>query len=190
MVKKDIVIYGSRDKYPFHKGKHVVVKMEYFSYADESGIQASAPYCLLVGFVGSPRQWRTIESTWLNVLKRFGIKEFHAKEFFGRDQQGKRVGSYRRWGDIRANMFLNKLLSAAKQRRLLAVGGAVDVHAFNQLSHNERRLFTGGYLRKTGKWYSSGAPSKPYYLAMQLLIVQALQGIAPDAEVHFVFWNA
>ena len=102
-------------------------------------------------FIGSPRQWIPIKRTWENVLAKFHIREFHAKDFFARDRQGKRTGHYRDWSEDKAHDFLEKLLSAATQQRVRAIGGSVDVTAFNSFTHGERRFLTGGNIKDIGK---------------------------------------
>jgi hypothetical protein len=181
-------IEGGQGKYPYHEGKHLIVAAELFIFADESGIQASAKYCLVLGFIGSPRHWMKFERGWQSVLDEFEISEFHAKEFFSRDSQRNRIGQYNNWSPIKAEKFLEILLGIVKPIRLHPIGGTVNISDFNSFTHAERRFFTGGFISKSGKkWKSSGAPSKPYYFAMNLLVIDALNNAVPDAELHFVF---
>jgi hypothetical protein len=188
LTKFNTIIQGSRVKYPYYEGKHLIVPIELFVFADESGIQSSAKYCLVLGFIGSPRHWGKFEIEWKKVLDNYKVTEFHAKEFFGKNPKRMRIGQYQNWTSIQADSFLEGLLSVVRSRRLYPVGGAVDVTAFNSFTHDERRFFTGGLIDKTRiKWRTSGAPSKPYYFAMNLLIVDALSNADPDANLHFIF---
>jgi hypothetical protein len=187
-LRNQNIIKGSRGKYPYHEGKHLIVPKELFVFADESGIQSSAKYCLVLGFIGSPRHWGKFEVEWEEVLDNYKITEFHAKEFFSKDKKRMRIGQYKNWTSIIADNFLEGLLSVVRSRRLYPVGGAVDVTAFNSFTHDERRFFTGGFInQKRIKWQTSGAPSKPYYFAMNLLMVDALTNADPDANLHFIF---
>jgi hypothetical protein len=181
-------IKGGRGKYPYHEGRHLIVPVELFTFADESGIQASAKYCLVLGFIGSPRHWAIFEREWKMVLDEFEVPEFHAKEFFQRDKQRHRIGQYKDWASNKADNFLERLLSVVKPRRLHPTGGGVDVSGFNSFTHAERRFLTGGFINSTGKkWQTSGAPSRPYYFMMNYLVCDALNHAKPDAELHFVF---
>jgi len=159
-LKNNIVIKGSRGTYPYHKGKHLIVPIELFVFADESGIQSSAKYCLVLGFIGSPRHWGKFEDEWKKVLENYKVSEFHAKEFFSKDKKGMRIGEYKNWTSIMDDNYLEELLLIVRSRRLYPVGGAVDVTAFNSFTHDERRFFTGGFIsQKRIKWQTSGAPA-------------------------------
>lgn len=160
--------------------------VELFTFADESGVHGESKFCLVVGFIASPRQWILAESDWAKVLSQYKTTEFHAKDFFGRNPNGKR-GLYDNWTSAKANAFLEDLLSIAKQHRLYPVGGAVDVEDFNTLTHCQKRFLTGGLIKQSRKWATSGAPSKPYYFAMNLLVVDALNHADPRTKVNFIF---
>ena len=59
------------------------------TYGDESGLDEKAEYFLMGGFVGTPLDWKTVRSEWQQVLRQFGVPEFHSADFFG----GKRAVS-------------------------------------------------------------------------------------------------
>lgn len=190
MTTKQYTIQGSRGKYPYHEGKHIIVTIELFAYGDESGIEDSAPYCLLLGFMGSPRQWDTFKKDWRKILNDYEIQEFHAKGFFGRDQHGQRLDHYKDWSSARAHGFLESLVQVASRRRLYPIGGAVDVKAFKSFTQAERGFFTGQLIWNDWnmrKWHISGAPTKPYYFAMKLFVIEALERAEPSASIHFIF---
>lgn len=160
--------------------------VEYFTYADESGLQGSPKYCLVLGFIASPRQWEIFNQEWVKVLKNYETTEFHAKDYFGRNPQGKH-GLYDRWSLAKASTFLEALLSVVKPRQLYPVGGAVDVSDFNSFTLSERKFLTGGFINRSREWTTTGAPSKPYYFAMNYLVSEALFHVPPEVGVHFVF---
>lgn len=163
------------------------MKSTLFVFADESGIHDTAPYCVLAGYIGSPRQWIIFEKKWSELLDEYGLSEFHAKRFFARDNEGKRVSPFHGWSDFEARQFLARLVAMINERRLYPIVGVVDVAAFNTLSVGERRFLTGGNILKSGKWDTHGAPTKPYYLAFQFFIVEAMQRAVKGKTVHFIF---
>lgn len=137
-------------------------------YLDESGIHNGSRRCVVAGYCGGRRKLILLERDWLKTLDDFGIPReegFHAKDFFKRSKLGKRFGPYEGWSDRKAREFLASLLHAIDDQGLNAVGGAVFIEYFNSLPHNLRRWLTGGiYDAKKGKWLTSGAPGKPYFL--------------------------
>jgi len=170
------------------------VVVELFAVGDESGIQAGAPYCLISGYIGSAKEWLAFEPQWEAVLKGAGVQWFHARQFFGRGNDGRRLGPYGAWTDDDARVFLSKLAGVINQRRLRPIGVAVDTGAFNALTEGERRWLTGGLWAarpddlSRGRWtQNTGAPTKPYYLAFQFFLVQAAQSSVKDAQISFLF---
>ena len=168
--------------------------LQLFAVGDESGIQAGAPYCLISGYIGSAKEWLAFGPQWEAVLKDAGVEWFHARQFLGRDNHGRRLGPYAAWTDDEARVFLKKLADVINQRRLNPIGVAVDTGAFNALTQGERRWLTGGLWAarpddlSRGRWtHNTGAPTKPYYLAFQFFLVQAAQNAAKDAQINFLF---
>jgi hypothetical protein len=54
--------------------------IESFIYADESGIHGDdARYCLIVGWLGSARQWKHFEKDWIKLLRSEGVPTFHSR---------------------------------------------------------------------------------------------------------------
>lgn len=161
--------------------------MDLFVAADESGVHENPQYCLVAGYIGSPQHWRRFERNWEGVLGQYSVPDFHAKRFFARDQRGGRLDSYADWSDDKALSFLDELLSCVDQRRLFPIGGAVHVPSFDALTYGERRFLTGGNFTSDSQWLTSGAPSKPYYVALEHLIVEAINQARKDTLIHFLF---
>ena len=88
------------------RGGHARIIAMFQAYFDESGIQDSAPVCLVCGYFGGPGQWQ-FGNEWKDVLDEYGINEFHAKQFGAFDPFGKRVGSYWQVGEYMACTTLN-----------------------------------------------------------------------------------
>ena len=184
------MLSGSRGAFPYHRGKQLMAKVELFTFGDESGIHDGARYCVVAGYIGSPRQWKPFEEAWAEVLDRYSVQAFHAVRFFGRGPGGVRLDEYEGWADEKADAFLDELMGVINQRRLRAIGGAIDVKAFKALTQGEKRYVTGGWVTDDGKWLASGAPSKPsapYFFALLLFLIEALSEAAPDARINLIF---
>jgi hypothetical protein len=113
---------------------------------------------------------------------------FHAKEFFARDDAGRRTGPYQGWDDLKAEEYLSTLLGAITSLRLYPIGALVDVQAFHQYTEDERRHLTAGKVTARGKWIQSGAPTKPYFLAFWKAVTSAVEvSDRTDWKIEFVF---
>jgi len=158
------------------------------AYFDESGIQDGASVCLVGGYFGGPGQWRKFGQEWQAILDEYEVPEFHAKQFWAFNDYGQRVGPYKGWSATKAETFLGKLVGVidSHKKKIHPIGAVLVVEAFNRLTYNQRRFLTGGALRD-GRFVTSGAPSKPYFLAFQ----SACLGVAHHAPVggkaHFAF---
>ncbi len=69
---------------------------------DESGIHDGAKVCAIAGYFGHDDSWGKFEREWTSVLKKFRVSEYHARRFWARDSEGKRVGIYSDWNDVKA----------------------------------------------------------------------------------------
>lgn len=170
------------------EGKDLIVGIELLAFADESGTQENPRYCLVAGWIGSPRQWRLFDRTWSQVLSEYAVPDFHSSDFFARKSNPSNSNPYRGWDDGRALSFLTALTSAISERRLHPIGGAVDVRVFMAYSEGERRYLTSAAVRPSGKFSGiTGAPSRPYQLAFPIFLTEATQAAKEDASIHFVF---
>jgi hypothetical protein len=142
-------------------------------FIDESGIHAGAPVCVIGGYRGSERQWKKLERLW--TADGCSI-ELHAKRFFARTPAGRLVSPYADWDEEKARGFLNCRLEAINEANIYPVAAMIDVAAFRSLTDDERRHLTGGLWRE-GKWRFSGAPTKPYYLIFQDVVIQGVQAV-------------
>jgi hypothetical protein len=80
------------------------------AYLDESGIDHETEFSVLAGYVGGVGQWKRFERRWRSIIKKYGVEEFHAKRFFGRDPQGNRLDEYVGWTSGREREFITELL--------------------------------------------------------------------------------
>jgi len=159
-----------------------------YCYSDESGINSEDAWCLVVGCLYTPRQKERIERDWNRVLTRWGVEDFHSKDFFSRE--ARRVTpkfAYDAWPDAKAHKFLARLLAVIAKCDLVCIGGAVDNAAFAAMTMGERRWLTGGRLSAKGNWKTSGKPSKSFYVPLHRMLTEACHYVDADTVIHFVF---
>jgi hypothetical protein len=188
------MLRGGCGEFPHHRGRNLIAKLSILNvYADESGIQGDADWCLVTGFIGTPRHWESFDRQWQFALDKFEVPEFHAKDFFARKSKAKsRTNYYAGWTQVRAFDFIDALARAVRfDKRLYPIGGSVHVPSFNSLPYGLRRALTGGIVEKNSKgvrrWRTTGAPSKPYFMAFHWLLVEAMRRVQDDSVIDFVF---
>lgn len=189
-------LVGSRGDYPLDEGKHLVVVAEWFAYADETGIQEGSKYCAVLGYVGSPRQWKLFRRAWRASLG--AAREFKASKFFQREAWQSSKSPYYGWTGKKARTHLTALLDTIQRYQVMPIGFAFNIADFQALTEDERRLLTGAIRRNrvrayggkaeiTSRLTTSGAPTEPYFLGFHYIVTEALKIAPPDATVHFVF---
>lgn len=156
------------------------------AHLDESGIHEGAQVCVVCGFFGGENQWKKADRQWKEILDRYGIAEFHSKDFWGRDEKSQRVGAYKSWSDDKANKFLSSLVGVVETNVVYPVSSAIVVPDFYSSSHDERRFLTGGLYFKN-KFRSSGAPSKPYFVPFQHCITESAKYCKPGIQINYYF---
>jgi len=156
------------------------------AYMDDSGTHSGSPICVLAGYFGGERQWVNFDKEWSRVLRNVGVEEFHAKRFWGKDREGRRLDEYEGWSDEKVDMFLGDLLRTITSYRIYPIGSAVVMREWLTLHELERRYLTGGRVRG-GKIYTSGAPNKPYFLPFIRNVGQAANYCAEYLKIHFAF---
>jgi hypothetical protein len=173
------------------------------AYGDDSGTHQDAKFCLVLGYIGSPRQWKLFERDWRGALtmlrEREGKKpEFHAKEFFQRERWQSRKSPYYRWTEAKADTFLNQLLDTIHRYQVEPIGGATKTEDFFAYSEAQRRYLTGAILITTTHWYGNqfeivdkllehqGSPNRPYFAVFPGFLLEAIQksGNIGDCQVH------
>jgi hypothetical protein len=179
------MIRGSKGPFPYHEGYHLIVALRQFVYADESGTQAGARYCVVAGHRGSPVQWKRFRNDWRGILAKYGVEEFHSKVFFSR----KKIRSLKRnpyidWPDSKSSAFLGALLMAIRRRKIRPVGCAVDVGVFESYSYGERYVLAG-YRDAQVRRKLRERPA-PYHLAFRFMIADAIFATGPRTEIRIV----
>ncbi|HXE91261.1 MAG TPA: DUF3800 domain-containing protein [Terriglobales bacterium] len=158
-------------------------------YLDESGINRDAFVCVVAGYAANTARWKKFEKDWASILKRYRVAEFHAKDFFRRDEDGNPLHEhYRHLGRDGANAFLNDLINAINKAKPKMIGKAVLVEDFFSFSLGERRYLTGAQYDPTAKKFlSSGAPETHFHVPMQAVVINAALGAKRLKEkAHFV----
>ena len=155
--------------------------VDLLTYSDETGTHDGAIYCIVSGFIASPRHWRIFDTAWRKVLEKYEVSEFHSIDFFRRRNQ------FAGWDDYKAQLFLTELVEdVLMPRRLTPVGGAINVSDFNSFTHGERRYLTMAQITPDGQLVTSGAPSRPYQLGLVTLAFDAIQESISDSKVDFI----
>lgn len=177
--------------------------MALYAYGDDSGTHQDAKFCLVLGYVGSPRQWKLFRRDWqaaLTMLPERGGKklEFHAKEFFQRARWRSHESPYHRWNEAKAEVFLNRLLETIHRYHVAPIGGAANTQDFFMYSEPQRRYLTGAALITTTHWHGDqfeiidklveheSSPSRPYFVVFPGFLLEAVRksGKVGDCQVH------
>ncbi len=178
-------IRGSRGKYPYDVGKHLMAVLDLYAYADESGVEKTPPYCVVAGYIASPKTWKTFRTAWSSMVTKYQIGELHAKKFFGRNPGH---GEYAHLSRMEASAFLNEAINVITSHRINPIGSIVDVGAFNRLTLGERMFLTGVHPRRKGSHLpGSNSPNQPYYVPFRMFVQLALDYTPMGTKVHFVF---
>jgi hypothetical protein len=169
--------------YPPWKGTQLVAALtDLTAFLDESGIQNDARFCVLAGYIGSPRQWSLFDGAWRRALDIVpGLESFHAQDFFGAK------GPYRDLAEEDKQRLLVALTGAVSSHRLFPFGAIIEAPVFKSFSYGERRFLTGGLFTEDGRWVTSGAPNRPYFMAFQHCLSAAAKLTKAGKRVNFVF---
>src|ERR1035437_3633853 len=104
---------------PLPRGDFFVPMEAYF---DESGIHGGSKRCVIAGCSGGRQKFKQFEARWRSLLFDFGIPEtegFHSKSFFKQDRWGNRFGIYRDWSESRSYEFLDSVVDAIQEQKLI-----------------------------------------------------------------------
>ena len=134
-------------------------------YIDESGI-ADSPICVVAGYVGKYRQFIKLTKKWKRIVSCLPNGDFHAHDFFGFDDKGRRIPPYDSWSDTRRRDFLDRLVDAIHSVKIRPIGAGADVEEFFKNDLDRRIWLTGG-VKNDFRWKTSGNPNNPYYVPFQ-----------------------
>jgi hypothetical protein len=150
---------------------------------DESGIHAGSTVCAVAGYAATRAQWKLFDVEWRKVLSEYHLDAFHGKVFFNRKKITKRERNpYLGWSDAKANDYFGSLLTVITHRKMVPVGGGVDVPAFDSYPYGEQCALAG-YWMKRGRRLSR-APV-PYHLAFRMMLVDAADATGGSTELQF-----
>jgi hypothetical protein len=163
------------------------------AYSDSSGDGKKDKVLVVAGYFGEEGCMRTAESQWRAVINSYlphvpeDQREFHAKIFWNRDIQGRRLYPYSNWDDKKADSYIAALLRVIKRaKKMHPVAVSMAVPLWNALSHDEKRQLTGGGWHK-GKFRDTGAPSKPYFLPFRFFVWNCVKDCKAKQLTHFYF---
>jgi len=145
------------------------------AYLDESGIHNGAAICVIAGYWGLASQWKWFDKKWRATLQDFNfpLKDFHATDLIGSRLHGP---------------MLEKLAEVISKFHLYPVTVGIIVDDFNSFSLKQRKFMTGATLvGNTGKFKSSGAPNKPYFVPFGFCLRKITDYTKPGRKVNFFF---
>jgi hypothetical protein len=144
------------------------------AYFDESGIHKGAKVCVIAGYFGYSAQWRALEKKWRKVLKDFNfpLKDFHATDLIDRRND---------------RSMLEKLAEAIARSEVYPVSSGIIVDDFYSFNETQRKFMTGATLMPSGKFKTSGAPNKPYFVPFQNAVKNITDYAKPGRRANFCF---
>ena len=151
-------------------------------YIDESGITDS-PICVVAGYVGKYRQFRKLTKKWKRIVSCLPNGDFHAHDFFGFDDKGRRIPPYDSWSDTKRRDFLNRLIDAIHSVKIRPIGAGTDVEEFFKNDLDRRIWLTGG-VKNEFKWKTSGSPNNPYYLPFQHCVLVGAEDASATRKLN------
>ena len=154
------------------------------AYIDDSGTHDQSAHCLVAGYWGGSREWRSLESEWKSVLGSEGLEDFHANEFWPRPRGG-RLKPYTGWNDARHASFIDRLLTIIQNHKIYPFGCGVEVSEFKKQPEHYRKVFAGYHHNAVVK----EAALKSVFLPLQVAIFQAARYCYRGVRMNFVVAN-
>ena len=145
------------------------------AYFDESGIHDRASICVIAGYWALTSQWRWFEKKWRTTLQefKFPLEDFHAVDL-ARSRDHKPM--------------LERLAQVISIYPLHPVTVGIIVDDFNAFSLRQRTFMTGATLvGTTGKFSTSGAPTKPYFVPFGYCLRRVTDRTKPGRKANFFF---
>jgi hypothetical protein len=140
------------------------------AYIDESGIHGDATVCVVAGYFGRRNQWRHFERTWREVLNQFDfpLSDFHAKDQIKQS--------------VHKPMML-ELSRTISKYQIYPVSRIIAVDDFKSLSPEHKKWLTGGTYKR-GKFRTTGAPTKPYFVPFVQVVQRVTDYAKPGTKVN------
>jgi hypothetical protein len=118
------------------------------AYLDASEPEPGVPVAVVAGFLADTEEWIRFESLWTPFLQEFGIRRFHATEYWARR------GQFQNWSDAKHLAAKGEVCRILNEIRPIGVGTALDTRAFDVWRASSDTFF----------------PSDPYYLCLERTI--------------------
>jgi hypothetical protein len=184
------MLRGSRGPYPYDQRKHLI-PMALYVYGDDSGTQRSSSFSLVLGYIGSPKQWKSFRKEWEAALRTLKFpdgakREFRSKDLFDRRRWQSSKNPYHGWSEKKAQRFLKSLLDIVDRHHILPIGAAVNVKNFFNYSIADRRSLTGAETLTRTNWARGkftikdkvaehhGSPDHPYFMNFGIFLREAM----------------
>jgi len=185
MTPRSYILLRARLVYPNDGHQKVFAMLRVF--LDDSGSHTNSKLCAVAGYFGGTLSWYCFERMWNKVLRRARIREFHAKDFWGRTETGEKVGPFKGWSDEKSEGLLNDLLSVIRRARVYPVGAGMVMKDWNVLTKPERRFLTGAQVLAGGKFRTQGAPTKAHFLPFEFCVQKTLVYCRHKERLHVSF---
>ncbi len=160
-------------------------------YVDESGLGKNQDeiVCCVAGFFSRNAHWGKFQKHWRALLKKYGLDEFKAKDFWRRSTTGGLTGKYANWSFGDANEFMQSVIRLILDYRLHLLGSAVNLAEFFSYAEEDRRFLTGAQFDVTkSAFVTSGKPTTAYFAAFNVVVTQGAKiGARKKELMHFVF---
>jgi hypothetical protein len=171
-------ISGLADRtHPLNAPESAKVFVMLQAYMDDSGTHDGSHNCVVAGYWGGVNRWRKFERAWREILRKDGIEEFHANEFWPRIK-GERIGPYRDWTDERHASFIHGLISAIVESGVVPFGCGVLGAEWNEQPLSLREIITLA---------DSPKKAKSMFVPFQRNIYRAVSYCKPGVRMSFIF---
>lgn len=110
------------------------------AFFDESGTHGYSRTVVIAGYVATEPEWDKVQKRWDEVLKRHGLKEFHATDFFAGD------GKFSSMNVEERESLITGLVGVIRYGELHAITVSADAHAYSMVTTPKfRNIFPKAY---------------------------------------------
>jgi len=117
------------------------VTLFYTACIDETGTSGQSPYVIVAGGLTLNEQWDYFESAWGNLLSKYHVELFHAKEFNGS------IGDFSGWSRLKRERFVKAQKKIIDQASLVSVAVAVESKTHREIKQQMRGV--SGFLARS-----------------------------------------
>lgn len=111
------------------------------AYADESGHAAdlNCRHVGMAGIVAPSDKWEEFDSLWVAILERYGLQNFHMREY------AHRRGPFADWPEEKRRSLMNELLDAIASLSPTIVGSVISMQAWRALPESDTEMLVDPY---------------------------------------------